>query len=121
LAPYKPPPGQHHGSSTLIGSPVLAISFPRTKQPMTDVVHLCAAIENCLRTADPARRQAVSKAFDGYARSFPQDYEWAISGQAPALLHFLMGSIEMTCAEAPSKSKPDLRVVEFKKMEPAHV
>jgi hypothetical protein len=35
-------------------------------------------------------------------------------------LHFLMGAIEMTCAE-PSKPKPNLRVVEFKKMEPAHV
>jgi hypothetical protein len=44
-----------------------------------------------------------------------------VSGQAPALLHFLMGAIEMTCAEAPSQSKPDLRVVEFKKMQPAHV
>jgi hypothetical protein len=86
---------------------------------MTDVVHLCAAIENCLRTADPARRKAVAKAFDGYARSFPQNYEWAIGGQAPALLHFLMGSIEMTCAEAPSKSKPDLRVVPFRNPQPA--
>jgi hypothetical protein len=32
-----------------------------------------------------------------------------------------MGAIETTCAEAPSKAKPNLRVVEFKKMEPAHV
>jgi hypothetical protein len=88
---------------------------------MTDVVDLCAAIENCLRTADPARRRAVARAFDDYARSFPANYDWAVSGQAPALLHFLMGSIEMTCAEAPSKPKPNLRVIEFKKMEPAYV
>jgi len=88
---------------------------------MTDVVDLCASIENMIRTADPARRRIVARAFDGYARSFPANYEWAVSGQAPALLHFLMGAIEMTCAEAPSKTKPNLRVVEFKKMEPAHV
>lgn len=88
---------------------------------MTDVVDLCASIENMIRTADPARRRTVARAFDGYARSFPANYEWAVSGQAPALLHFLMGAIEMTCAEAPSKTKPNLRVVEFKKMEPAHV
>jgi hypothetical protein len=88
---------------------------------MTDVVDLCASIENMIRTAEPARRRAVARAFDGYARSFPQNYDWAVSGQAPALLHFLMGSIEMTCQEAPSKSKPSLRVVELKKMEPAHV
>jgi hypothetical protein len=87
---------------------------------MTDVVDLCASIENMIRTAE-ARRRAVARAFDGYARSFPQNYDWAVSGQAPALLHFLMGAIEMTCAEAPSQSKPDLRVVEFKKMQPAHV
>jgi hypothetical protein len=87
---------------------------------MTDVVDLCAAIENMVRTADPARRRAVARAFDGYAHSFPQNYEWAVSGQAPALLHFLMGSIEMTCSEAP-KSKPDLRVVPLTKSEPAHV
>jgi hypothetical protein len=86
---------------------------------MTDVVDVCSAIENMIRTADPARRRAVARAFDGYARSFPANYEWAVSGQAPALLHFLMGSIEMTCAEAPSKSKPDLRVVPFKKAQPA--
>jgi hypothetical protein len=88
---------------------------------MTDVVDLCASIENMIRTADPARRRTVARAFDGYARSFPANYEWAVSGQAPALLHFLMGAIETTCAEAPSKTKPNLRVVEFKKMEPAHV
>jgi hypothetical protein len=88
---------------------------------MTDVVDLCASIENMIRTADPARRRTVARAFDGYARSFPANYEWAVSGQAPALLHFLMGAIETTCAEAPSKAKPNLRVVEFKKMEPAHV
>jgi hypothetical protein len=81
---------------------------------MTDVVDLCAAIENMVRTADPARRRAVARAFDGYAHSFPQNYEWAVSGQAPALLHFLMGAIEMTCAEAPSKTKPNLRVVEMR-------
>jgi hypothetical protein len=88
---------------------------------MTDVVDLCASIEDMIRTADPARRRTVARAFDGYARSFPANYEWAVSGQAPALLHFLMGAIETTCAEAPSKAKPNLRVVEFKKMEPAHV
>ena len=81
----------------------------------TDVVDLCAAIECMIRTADPARRKAVARAFDGYAHSFPQNYEWAVSGQAPALLHFLMGAIEMTCAEAPPKlSKPNLRVVEMR-------
>jgi hypothetical protein len=88
---------------------------------MTDVCDLCAAIENMIRTADPARRRAVARAFDGYAATFPGNYSWAVSGQAPALLHFLMGAIEMTCAEAPSKAKPNLRVVEFKKMEPAYV
>ncbi len=88
---------------------------------MTDVVTLCNAIENMIRTADPARRRAVARAFDDYAHTFPANYEWAVSGQGPALLHFLMGSIEMTCQEAPSKPKPNLRVVEFKKMEPAHV
>jgi hypothetical protein len=88
---------------------------------MTDVVDLCAAIENMIRTADPVRRRAVARAFDDYAATFPGNYNWAVSGQAPALLHFLLGSIEMTCAEAPSKPKPNLRVVEFKKIEPAHV
>jgi hypothetical protein len=80
---------------------------------MTDVVDLCASIENMIRTADPARRRAVARAFDGYAHSFPTNYEWAVSGQAPALLHFLMGSIEMTCSEAPPKTKPDLRVIDL--------
>jgi hypothetical protein len=81
----------------------------------TDVVDLCASIESMIRTADPARRRAVARAFDGYAQTFPANYDWAVSGQAPALLHFLMGAIEMTCAEAPPKSsKPNLRVVEMR-------
>jgi hypothetical protein len=41
------------------------------KHAMTDVVDLCASIENMIRTADPARRRAVARAFDGYAQSFP--------------------------------------------------
>jgi hypothetical protein len=81
---------------------------------MTDVVDLCAAIESMIRTADPTRRRAVARAFDGYAQSFPSNYHWAVSGQAPALLHFLMGSIEMTCAEKhPPRPKPGLRLVEL--------
>jgi hypothetical protein len=80
---------------------------------MSDVVDLCASIENMIRTADPARRRAVAKAFDGYAREFPANYAWAVSGQAPALLHFLMGAVEMTCQEAPSKPKPSLNVIDF--------
>jgi hypothetical protein len=80
----------------------------------TDVVDLCASIESMIRTADPARRRAVARAFDGYAQTFPANYDWAVSGQAPALLHFLMGAIEMTCAEAPKSSKPNLRVVEMR-------
>jgi hypothetical protein len=48
---------------------------------MTDVVDLCAAIENMIHTADPSRRRAVARAFDGYARSLPANYEWAVSGQ----------------------------------------
>jgi len=30
---------------------------------MTDVVDLCANIENMIRTADPSRRRAVARAF----------------------------------------------------------
>jgi hypothetical protein len=86
---------------------------------MSDVVHLCNAIENMIRTADPARRRAVARAFDAYAENYPGNYAWAQSGQAPALLHFLMGSIEMMCQKASSKPKPNLRVIEFPK--PAHV
>jgi hypothetical protein len=50
------------------------------------------------------------------ARSI-QKCDWPDGGCAEAN----MGAIETTCAEAPSKAKPNLRVVEFKKMEPAHV
>jgi hypothetical protein len=74
-----------------------------------DVVKLCAAIENMIRTVDPARRRAVARAFGDYAATFPNNYDWAVSGQAPALLHFLMGAIEMTCQEAPKSWKPNLR------------
>jgi hypothetical protein len=47
-----------------------------------------------IRTADPARRRTVARAFDGYARSFPANYEWAVGGQAPALLHFLWAQLK---------------------------
>ena len=52
-------------------------------------------------------------AVDAYARDFPEEFEWAVSVQAPALLYHLMLSID-TASHSGSEPRPSFRLVDTK-------
>jgi hypothetical protein len=58
------------------------------------------ALENIIRSATEAKRTALEAALDTYADEFSEEFDWAISGQSPALLHHLMMCIDLACHPA---------------------
>jgi hypothetical protein len=84
---------------------------------MSDVVDLCDAIEDALGEAPPEARRILAREIDGFWEAFPRMHQWVMSGFAPSFIYHVMSSIEMACRkDFKAKPKPDLRVVEFKKM-----
>jgi hypothetical protein len=55
------------------------------------------AVEEMIRSADSEKRQALAHTIDVYHGDYPEEFNWATSGQAPALLHNLMLSIDTAC------------------------
>ena len=59
------------------------------EEEFTGMYELLDALEAALKTADPAKRQALAKTSDAY--------HWAIGAQAPTLLYHLFMSIDAAC------------------------
>jgi len=78
---------------------------------ITGIYDLLAALEDVLQHADPERRAILARTIDRYHEDFPEDFHWAISTQAPALLHYLMTSIDGACRLEQSKPRAVLHVV----------
>jgi hypothetical protein len=55
---------------------------------------LSGAIGAAIATADPEKLKALDATLDAYARDFPDEIDWALGGQAPALLHQLLLAID---------------------------
>jgi hypothetical protein len=73
------------------------------------------AIEAVIKAADPAKREALARAMDGYHECFPEDFHWAIGPQAPMVLHNLFMTVDAACRpEAQSKPTPVMRLVDRK-------
>jgi hypothetical protein len=58
---------------------------------------LVEALENVIASSDPAMRDTLARTFDSYADDFPEEFGWAVGGQAPALLVQLMMGIGNEC------------------------
>lgn len=81
----------------------------------TDMYGLLDAVEAVIKAADPARREALAEAIDGYAADFPDDFSWAVGPSSPALLHHLMVLIDSACRpDSQSKPRPLIRLVDRK-------
>jgi hypothetical protein len=52
------------------------------------------AVEEMIRSADSGKRQALAQIIDAYHEDYPDEFNWATGGQAPALLHNLMLAID---------------------------
>jgi len=75
------------------------------KDNYTGMYDLLDAIEEVIKGADPAKREALAQTIDAYADDFPEDFFWAVGGQAPALLHHLMMIID-TASRPDAQSRP---------------
>jgi hypothetical protein len=69
-----------------------------TDEPtITGMYELLDAIEAVVASADAEKRKALATTIDEYADDFAEDFYWATSGQAPALLHHLLQTIDAAC------------------------
>ena len=65
------------------------------------------AVSATISSADPEARAALARAMDGYAKDFPEEFDWAIGAQSPSLLCHLVLAIDSSCRlKAQSKPRP---------------
>jgi hypothetical protein len=72
------------------------------------------ALEAAIASAEPAKREALAKAIDGYHDDFPEDFHWALSAQSPVLLYHLFMSIDTACRPDAKTKGRVLRLVDRK-------
>jgi hypothetical protein len=76
---------------------------------------LLDALDEVLRAANPEKRQRLAETIDAYSEDFADEFFWATSAQAPALLFHMLNTIDAACRpEAQSKSRPVIRLVDRK-------
>jgi DDE superfamily endonuclease len=78
------------------------------EEEFTGMYELLDALEAALKTADPAKRQALAKTSDAY--------HWAIGAHAPTLLYHLFMSIDAACR--PDKQSKPRGVIRLADLEP---
>ena len=78
------------------------------EEEFTGMYELLDALEAALKTADPAKRQALAKTSDAN--------HWAIGAQAPTLLYHLFMSIDAACR--PDKQSKPRGVIRLADREP---
>jgi hypothetical protein len=65
--------------------------------------HFLTAVEEAIKTADPAKREALAQIIDAYHDDFPEEFDWATGERAPALLYNLMMAIDIACRSEEDK------------------
>jgi hypothetical protein len=76
---------------------------------------LLDALDEVLRAANPEKRQRLAETIDAYSEDFADEFFWATSAQAPALLFHMLNTVDAACRpEAQSKSRPVIRLVDRK-------
>jgi len=82
---------------------------------LTGMHELLNALEEALKAADPKKREALAKTLDAYSEDFPEEFQWVIGAQSPALLHNLVMTIDAGChPETQSKPRSVIRLVHRK-------
>jgi hypothetical protein len=66
-------------------------------EDIVTMYELADAVDAAIKAADPATREALARTVDAYHKQNPEDFHWALSGQAPILLHQLMWMINCAC------------------------
>ena len=82
---------------------------------VTGMWELLDALDEVLRAADPEKRKRLAETIDAYSEDFADEFFWATSAQAPALLYHMLNTVDAACRpEAQSKSRPVIRLVDRK-------
>jgi hypothetical protein len=79
---------------------------------------LLAAIEEIIRSADSEKKKALAAALDRYIEENAHDFFWATGPQAPALLHHIMMSIDLSCR--PGDEQMSARIFRLIDRKPEH-
>ncbi len=87
----------------------------RSEGPITGMWELLDAMDEVLKAADPEKRKRLAETIDAYSEDFADEFFWATSAQAPALLYHMLNTVDAACRpEAQSKSRPVIRLVDRK-------
>jgi hypothetical protein len=85
------------------------------EKSITGMYELLDAIEAVVKAADPAKRDTLAQTIDAYSEDFPEDFFWAVGGQAPSLLGHLLQTIDSACRpDQQSKPRGVIRLVDRK-------
>ena len=85
------------------------------EEEITRMYELLDALEEAIKAADPAKREALAKTIDTYHEDFSDKFHWAIGAQAPTLLYHLFMSIDTACRpDAQSKPRGVIRLADRK-------
>jgi len=60
------------------------------RQASVSMYQFVNAVEEMIRSSDFEKRQAMARTVDAFHNDYPEEFNLATSGQAPALLHNLM-------------------------------
>jgi hypothetical protein len=83
--------------------------------PITGMWELLDAMDEVLKAANPEKRKRLAETIDAYSEDFADEFFWATSAQAPALLYHMLNTVDAACRpEAQSKSRPVIRLVDRK-------
>jgi hypothetical protein len=94
---------------------ILGASTMTDADEVTGMYEVLEAIEDALRTADPAQLTSLAETIDAYAKDFPEEFFWATGAQAPWLLANLVLTIDSACRpERASKPRGTIRLVDRK-------
>ncbi len=69
------------------------------------IYELLDALEAVIKTADPAKCEALAKTIDAYQEDFLDEFHWAAGAQSTTLLYHLMMTIDAAC-RPDQQSKP---------------
>jgi hypothetical protein len=77
---------------------------------MSGMYGFLEALESLIKASAEGKRNELANALETYADDFPEEFEWAVGGQSPALLHHLMMIIDL--ASHPAKPGRVIKLVD---------
>lgn len=85
-----------------------------TEENPTGMYEVLDAIEEVIKAADPAKREALADIIDAYSEDFPEDFYWAVGPQSPSFLSHLLTTIDGAAREKGASKSRVFRLVDRK-------